>query len=249
MNNLNFDFKGKNILITGACGGIGKETAQLFYHSGAKVILTGKNQADLNSITSEFPENTYAIPCDLSKNEEVEFLVKEALSKYSKIDILVNNAGLTKDNLFLKMNISDWNEVLNVNLTSIFNLTKLVIRGMLKNRFGRIINMSSIVGYTGNAGQANYSATKAALVAMTKSIALEFASKGITANCIAPGFIKTRMTECLSDKTKEKLLEKIPMERFGNPIDVANTIAFLASDAAAYITGQTIHVNGGMAMF
>lgn len=249
MSNLNFDFTGKNILITGACGGIGRETVQLFHRSGAKIILTGKNQTDLDLITNEFPENTYSIRCDLSKKEEIESLVKEALTKYSKIDILVNNAGLTKDNLFLKMSTSDWDEVLNVNLTSIFNLTKLVVRGMLRNRFGRIINMSSIVGYTGNIGQTNYSATKAALVAMTKSIALEFASKGITANCIAPGFIKTKMTEYLSEETKEKLLEKIPIKQFGNPSDIANAVAFLASDAAAYITGQTIHVNGGMAMF
>lgn len=242
------DFTGKCALVTGATGGIGRVIVKKLHDAGATVILTDMRQETLDEFAAELKERVFAFACNLGDPADIDALVSKAEKAAGAIDILVNNAGLTKDNLFMRMKDEDWNLVLNVNLTAGFRLARAAVRGMMKRRYGRIISMASIVGVTGNPGQANYSASKAGMIAMTKCLAAEVASRGITANCVAPGFIKTAMTDALPEEAKEKLARNIPMARLGLPEDVANAVVFLASDEASYITGQTIHVNGGMAM-
>ncbi len=242
------DFTGKCALVTGATGGIGRVIVKKLHDAGATVILTDMRQEALDEYAAELKERVFAFACNLGDPADIDALVAKAEKAAGAIDILVNNAGLTKDNLFMRMKDEDWNLVLNVNLTAGFRLARAAIRGMMKRRYGRIVSMASIVGVTGNPGQANYSASKAGMIAMTKCLAAEVASRGITANCVAPGFIKTAMTDALPEEAKEKLARNIPMARLGLPEDVANAVVFLASDEASYITGQTIHVNGGMAM-
>ncbi len=243
-----FDLTGKTALVTGATGGIGGQIAKDLAANGAEVIITGRNEAALNELAKELGANAKTIACDLSKQSEVETLIAKAEEKAGKVDILINNAGLTKDTLMMRMKPEDWDEVLNVNLKAAFILSKDAIRGMIKRRFGRIISISSIVGVMGNAGQANYAASKAGLIAMSKSLALEVASRGITVNCIAPGFIATKMTDTIPEAARDALIAKIPAVRLGMPSDIAAAALFLSSDEASYITGQTLHVNGGMAM-
>ena len=242
------DFTGKCALVTGATGGIGRVIVKKLHEAGATVILTDMRQETLDEFAAELKERVFAFACNLGDPADIDALVSKAEKAAGAIDILVNNAGLTKDNLFMRMKDEDWNLVLNVNLTAGFRLARAAVRGMMKRRYGRIISMASIVGVIGNPGQANYSASKAGMIAMTKCLAAEVASRGITANCVAPGFIKTAMTDALPEEAKEKLARSIPMARLGLPEDVANAVVFLASDEASYITGQTIHVNGGMAM-
>lgn len=242
------DFTGKCALVTGATGGIGRAIVKKLHDAGATVILTDRSQETLDGFAAELKERVFAFSCDLGNPEDIEALVAKAEKAAGSVDIIVNNAGLTKDNLFMRMKDEDWDLVLNVNLTAGFRLIRAAIRGMMKRRYGRIVSMASVVGVTGNPGQANYSASKAGMIGMTKCLAAEVASRGITANCVAPGFIKTAMTDALPEEAKEKLARSIPMGRLGLPEDVANAVAFLASDEASYITGQTLHVNGGMAM-
>ena len=241
---MKIDLTGQNALITGATGGIGGAIAKMLHSLGAHVIISGTNSEKLENLGSILESNYTVIPCDLSKTDSCIDL----LASIEKLDILVCNAGITKDMLSIKMSDKDFAEVININLMSSFALNREAIKKMIKVRYGRIINISSIVGFTGNAGQANYSASKAGLVGMTKSLALEVASRNITINCIAPGFIESAMTDKLSDSQKEAVFSKIPMKRFGNADDVASGVAFLASNFANYITGQTLHINGGMAM-
>jgi len=244
------NFEGKTLLITGATGGIGRSICKLFQKQGAQLAIVGRDINKLNDFKQkELPDGdvkVYAV--DLSNENNIADLVEKVEADCGKIDVLINNAGITQDNLSLKISSEAWHKVLDTNLTSSFLLSKAVLPCMLKHRFGRIINMTSVVGVIGNAGQTNYAASKAGLIGMSKSMALEIASRGITVNCLAPGFIKTPMTDVLPEKAKEKLLDNIPMAKMGNPEDVANAAVFLASDEAGYITGQTIHVNGGMAM-
>ena len=244
------DLHGRTILITGATGGIGRGICKLFQQQGAELAIVGRDADKLETFRqSELPDGKVRIYAfDLSDENNIARLVAEVEKDCGKIDVLINNAGITKDNLSLKISSEAWHKVLDTNLTSSFLLSKAVLPCMLKHRFGRIINMTSVVGVVGNAGQSNYAASKAGLIGMSKSMALEVASRGITINCLAPGFIKTPMTDVLPDKAKEKVLENIPMAYMGTPEDVAHAALFLASDEAGYITGQTIHVNGGMVM-
>lgn len=239
-----FDLKNKNILLTGATGGIGAACAKILHNLGANLTISGTNDEKLANLANDLGENVQYKSCNLSDENEVENFINEI----EKIDILVCNAGITKDNLSIRMSSQDFDNVINVNLKSSFILNKGAIKKMIRNRWGRIINISSIVGVTGNPGQANYCASKAGLIGMSKSLALEVASRNVTINCIAPGFIETKMTDVLSDDIKEKMLSKIPMQKFGKPEDIGNMVAFLSSDLASYITGQTIHINGGMLM-
>jgi 3-oxoacyl-[acyl-carrier protein] reductase len=240
-----FLLKDRVALITGATGGIGEAIAHTFHAMGAKVVISGRNEAKLKELGDEF----IAIAADISKPGEADRLIKETIEKAGKIDILINNAGITKDTLLMRMTDEQFDDVLNTNLRACFQLCRAVITPMMKNRYGRIINMSSVIGAIGGPGQANYAASKGGIVAMTKSIAAEVASRNITANCIAPGFIKTPMTDVLTDELKDAYLKQIPAGRFGEPKDIADIAVFLASDEASYITGQTIHVNGGMVRF
>ncbi|MCP4394187.1 MAG: 3-oxoacyl-[acyl-carrier-protein] reductase [Alphaproteobacteria bacterium] len=242
------DLTGKCALITGAAGGIGAVVARKMHELGATVALTDMRAEPLEEMVKELGDRAYAFACNLGDGDAVKQLSKDVEAATDKIDILVNNAGLTRDGLFMRMKDEDWQFVLDVNLTAGFKLTREVLRGMMKRRYGRIIGLASIVGVTGNAGQANYSASKAGMIGMTKCLAAEVASRGITANCVAPGFIATPMTDKLSDDQKANLTQNIPMGTLGTPDDVTNAIVFLASSEANYITGQTIHVNGGMAM-
>jgi len=244
-----FDLTGKAALVTGATGGIGGQIAKVLAANGAEVIITGRNEAALNELAKELGAKAKIVVCDLSKQSEVETLIAKAEDKAGKVDILINNAGLTKDTLMMRMKPEDWDEVLNVNLKAAFILSKDAVRGMIKRRFGRIVSISSIVGFVGNAGQANYAASKAGLIAMSKSLALEVASRGITVNCIAPGFIATKMTDAIPESARDALIAKIPAVRLGMPSDIAAAALFLSSEEASYITGQTLHINGGMAMF
>jgi 3-oxoacyl-[acyl-carrier protein] reductase len=242
-----FDLSGKCALITGASGGIGGAIAKALYERGAKVALSGTRKEVLEKLAAELGERAIPIVCDLSSSEGIGQLAKDAEAAMGSIDILVNNAGITKDTLMIRMKDEDWQKVIDVNLTANFKLTRAVVIGMMKRRKGRIVNITSVVGVTGNAGQVNYAASKAGLIGMTKSLAVEVASRGITANCIAPGFITTAMTDVLSEDVKNKMMAVIPTERFGRPEDIAAAVVFLASDEASYMTGQTLHVNGGMA--
>lgn len=243
-----FDLTGKNALVTGASGGIGGEIAKALHSAGATVGLSGTREAPLEALAAELGERAHVLPCNLSDAEAVDALPKTAAGAMGSVDILVNNAGITRDQIFMRMSDDEWADVINVNLTSTMRLCKGVIRGMMKSRWGRIVNVSSIVGATGNPGQANYAASKAGMVGMSKSIAYEVASRGITVNCIAPGFIATAMTEKLTDDQKEKINVQIPAGRMGTPEEIAAAALYLSSDQAAYVTGTTLHVNGGMAM-
>lgn len=243
-----FDLTGKTALITGATGGIGGEIAKALHAQGATVALSGRNKDKLEALVADLGGNVHTIIADLSTSEGIAALVKDTEEAMGQIDILVNNAGLTRDNLSMRMKDEEWQEVLDVNLTAPFMLAKMCQRGMMKRRFGRIINISSVVGTTGNPGQCNYVASKAGMMGWTKAMAMEIASRGITVNCVAPGFIATAMTEALTDDQKQKINTTIPMGRMGAPTEIASAVAYLASDEAAYVTGATIHVNGGMAM-
>ena len=242
------DLKGKKVLVTGASGGIGKAIAIELSSNGADLCLTGRNKSELESLQKLIGGNCQIIISDLSKSEGIDELANSAQEKMGQIDILINNAGITRDNLFMRMSEEDWNEVINVNLNSIFKLTKQLIKGMIKRRYGRIINITSVIGVAGGAGQSNYSASKAGIIAMSKSLAQEVGSRSVTVNSIAPGFIETNMTAELSDDRKEEILHSISLGRLGKPDDIAGAVCFLASDKASYITGQTIHINGGMLM-
>ena len=243
-----FDLEGKKALITGASGGIGKEIANVLIEHNAEVCISGRNLDELNALKELLGEKCHVVTCDLSKKDEIIELIKKTDKVLGHIDILINNAGITKDNIFLRMSESEWEDVLNVNLNSTFSILKLITKGMIKRRYGRIINISSVVGVTGGAGQANYSASKAGLIGLTKSLSQEVATRNITVNCIAPGFIETPMTEQLDDKRKDAILNSIPMNRIGTPEDLSSAIIFLASQESSYITGQTIHINGGLYM-
>jgi len=243
-----FDLEGKKALITGASGGIGKEIAKVLIEHNAEVCISGRNHEELNALKKSLGKKCHVVTCDLSKKDEIIELVKKADEFMGYIDILVNNAGITKDNIFLRMSENEWEDVLNVNLNSTFNILKLITKGMVKRKYGRIINISSVVGVTGGAGQVNYSASKAGLIGLTKSLSQEIATRNITVNCIAPGFIETPMTEKLDDKRKDAILNSIPMNRIGKPKDLSSAIIFLASQESSYITGQTLHINGGLYM-
>ena len=243
-----FDLEGKKALITGASGGIGKEIANVLIEHNAEVCISGRNLDELNALKELLGEKCHVVTCDLSKKDEIIELIKKTDKVLGHIDILINNAGITKDNIFLRMSESEWEDVLNVNLNSTFSILKLITRGMIKRRYGRIINISSVVGVTGGAGQVNYSASKAGLIGLTKSLSQEVATRNITVNCIAPGFIETPMTEQLDDKRKDAILNSIPINRIGTPKDLSSAVIFLASQESSYITGQTIHINGGMYM-
>lgn len=243
-----FDLTGKNALITGASGGIGGEIAKALYNAGATVALSGTRVEPLNALAAELGDRAHVLPCNLSDAEAVTALPKQAAEAMGSVDILVNNAGVTRDNLFMRMSDEEWSSVIDINLTSTMRLCKGVMRGMMKSRWGRIINISSVVGATGNPGQGNYAASKAGMVGMSKSIAYEVASRGITVNCVAPGFIETAMTDKLTDDQKSGILGQIPSGRMGKPAEIGASVLFLASDEAAYLTGTTLHVNGGMAM-
>ena len=238
--------KNKNIILTGSTGGIGMSILEKLVNSGANVIATGTNEEKLKSITTKFA-NVITKKFDISNHQEIEKFIDDCYDDLDKkIDVIINNAGITKDNLSIRMNKNEWDQVLNINLTSTFLLSKCVIRKMIKANEGKIINITSIVAHTGNLGQSNYSASKAAVLGMSKSLALEYAKKNIKVNCISPGFITSNMTDKINEKQKEIMMSKIPLARFGNPSDVANTALFLCSDLSNYITGETIHVNGGM---
>ncbi|MGB7261230.1 MAG: 3-oxoacyl-ACP reductase FabG [Albidovulum sp.] len=243
-----FDLTGKSALVTGASGGIGGEIARVLHGAGAVVALSGTREAPLQALAAELGARAHVLPCNLSDAEAVEALPKAAIAAMGAVDILVNNAGITRDNLFMRMSDEEWLSVLNVNLTSTFRLCRGVLRPMMKARWGRIINVTSIVGTTGNPGQGNYAAAKAGLTGMSKSLAHEVASRGITVNCIAPGFIATAMTDKLTDEQKGKISAQIPAGRMGAPEEIAAAALYLASAEAAYVTGATLHVNGGMDM-
>ncbi len=243
-----FDLTGKSALVTGASGGIGSEIARALHAQGATVALSGTRKEALDGLASELGERTHVLPCNLSDGEAVDALPKQAEEAMGGMDILINNAGLTRDNIFMRMKDEEWEEVLRVNLTAAFRLSRGVMRGMMKRRWGRIIGITSVVGVTGNPGQANYAASKAGMIGMTKSIAQEVASRNITANCIAPGFIGSAMTDALNEDQKVRILATIPAARLGDAREIASAAVYLASDEAAYVTGQTLHVNGGMAM-
>ena len=243
-----FDLTGKNALITGASGGIGGDIARALHAAGATVALSGTREEPLKALADELGERAYVLPCNLSDSEAVDALPKQAAEAMGSVDILVNNAGITRDNLFMRMKDEEWQSVLDVNLTSTMRLCRGVLRGMMKSRWGRIINISSIVGATGNPGQANYAASKAGMVGMSKSLAHEVANRGITVNAIAPGFIATAMTDKLTDDQKANILGQVPAGRMGDSKEIAAAVLYLASAEAAYVTGSTLHVNGGMAM-
>lgn len=243
-----FDLTGKNALVTGATGGIGASIAKALHAQGATVAISGRNEAKLNELASELQTRVVICPADLSSLAGVDALVSDAETKLGSIDILVNNAGLTRDNLSMRMKPEEWDEVIAVNMTATFNLAKAVQRGMMKRRFGRIINIASVVGVMGNPGQCNYVASKAGMIGWSKAMAQEIASRNITVNCVAPGFIATAMTDVLTDDQKATINAKIPMARMGSADDIAAAVSYLASNEAGYVTGTTIHVNGGMVM-
>ncbi len=243
-----FDLSGKSALVTGASGGIGADIARTLHGAGASVGLSGTRVEPLEALAAELGDRAHVLPCNLGDGGAVEALPKQAAEAMGGVDILVNNAGITRDNLFMRMSLEEWDEVLSVNLRSAMILSKGVIRGMMKARWGRIVNISSIVGATGNPGQANYAASKAGLVGMSKSLAYEVASRGITVNAVAPGFITTAMTDKLTDEQKAGILAQVPAGRMGEPAEIAAAVLFLASEEAGYVTGATLHINGGMAM-
>ena len=243
-----FDLTGKTALVTGATGGIGGAIARALHGQGATVALSGTRRDVLDQLAGELGERTHVLPCNLADQDAVEALVPQAEAAMGKLDVLVANAGITRDNLLIQLSDEAWNEVIAVNLTATFKLTRAAVKGMMRRRTGRIIAITSVVGVSGNAGQSNYTAAKAGMIGMVKSIAQEYAKRGVTANCIAPGFIATAMTDKLNDKQREAILARVPAGRLGEGMDVAAAAVYLASDEAAYVTGQTLHVNGGMAM-
>ena len=242
------NLENKKIIITGATGGIGNSIVKRLSDAGAKILATGTRIEKLEELKSKY-NNIDILKFDISKGEEIEEFIENATKQLGGgLDCLINNAGITQDNLAIRMNIDEWKKVIDVNLTSTFLLSKFAVKKMLKNKYGKIINITSVVGHTGNLGQANYTASKAGIVAMSKSLAIEYAKKNININCISPGFIKTEMTDKIEEKFKEAIISKIPSSRLGEPEDVANAVLFLASDQSNYINGETIHVNGGMYM-
>ncbi len=243
-----FDLSGKTALVTGASGGIGAEIARALHHAGATVGLSGTRVDPLNALAADLTDRVHVLPCNLSDMSAVDALPKQAAEAMGGLDILVNNAGITRDNLFMRMSEDEWQSVLDVNLTATMRLCKGAIRGMMKARWGRIINVSSIVGATGNPGQANYAASKAGMIGMSKSLAYEVAGRGITVNAIAPGFIATAMTDKLTDDQKASIMTQIPAGRMGDATEIAAAAVYLASAEAGYVTGATLHINGGMAM-
>jgi 3-oxoacyl-[acyl-carrier protein] reductase len=243
-----FDLTGKTALVTGASGGIGSDIARALHKQGATVALSGTRREALDALAGELGQRVHVLPCNLSDGAAVDALPKQAEEAMGGLDILVNNAGLTRDNLFMRMKDEEWDEVLRVNLTAAFRLSRASLRGMMKRRYGRIIGITSVVGVMGNPGQGNYAASKAGMIGMTKSLAQEVASRNITANCVAPGFIRSAMTDALNEEQKARIMGTIPAGRLGEASEVAAAVVFLSSQEAAYVTGQTIHVNGGMAM-
>lgn len=243
-----FDLTGKIALVTGASGGIGGAIAQRLHAQGATVVLSGTRTEALEALAGEFGERVHVMTCNLANEGEASALVGRVEEEMGQLDVLVNNAGLTRDGLAMRMKNEDWREVLEVNLTAAFRLSKAALKGMMKRRWGRIIGISSIVGVTGNPGQANYVASKAGLIGMSKALAQEVATRGITVNCVAPGMIETPMTDALNEQQRARLLAVIPMQRLGKTDEIASAVVYLASEEAAYVTGQTLHVNGGMAM-
>ena len=243
-----FDLTGKGALVTGATGGIGWAIAEALHAQGAKVAISGTRAERLEELAAKLGSRVFVLPCDLRDRAAVVKLAEDAETALGQVDILVNNAGITHDNLFMRMKDEEWDDVIAVNLTSVFILTRYILRNMMRRRAGRIVNIASISGVLGNPGQPNYAASKAGLVGMTKSLAREVSSRGITANCIAPGFISTPMTNALTPKQTEAIAAAIPAQKFGKPEDVAAAVVFLASDEAGYVTGETMHINGGMVM-
>jgi 3-oxoacyl-[acyl-carrier protein] reductase len=243
-----FELTGKTALVTGATGGIGGGIARALHRQGAVVAISGTRREALDALAGELKERVHVLPCNLADKEQVEALVPQTEEAMGKLDILVANAGITKDNLFVQLRDEDWDSVIDINLTATFRLSRAAMKTMMRRRFGRIIGITSVVGVTGNPGQGNYTAAKAGMIGMMKSIAKEYARRGVTANCIAPGFIATAMTDKLNDKQREAILQMVPANRLGTPDDVAAAVVYLASDEAGYVTGQTLHVNGGMAM-
>ena len=243
-----FDLSGKCALVTGASGGIGRAIAEALHAQGATLVLSGTRREALDELAAHLGERAHVVPTNLSDIASVEALIPAAEAAAAPIDILVNNAGVTRDNLFMRMRDEEWDQVIAVNLSAGFRLARACLKGMMRRRYGRIIAVTSVVGTMGNAGQANYAASKAGMVGLTKSLAAEAATRNVTANCIAPGFIETPMTDVLNEKQKTAILGNVPMQRLGTPADVAACAVFLASAEAAYVTGQTLHVNGGMAM-
>jgi 3-oxoacyl-[acyl-carrier protein] reductase len=242
-----FNLTGKTALVTGATGGIGGAVARALAAQGARVAVSGTRREVLDQLAGELA-GAVALPCDLDDKDAVEALVPQAEAALGQLDILVANAGITRDNLFVALKDEDWEQVLNVNLTATFRLARAAVKGMMRRRFGRVIGITSVVGVTGNPGQSNYTAAKAGMIGMFKSIGKEYAKRGVTANCVAPGFIATPMTDKLNEKQREAILAMVPAGRLGSGADVAAAVVYLASDEAAYVTGQTLHVNGGMAM-
>ena len=241
------DLKNKNIIVTGATGGIGNSIVQRLNDYGANILASGTKDEKLKELKSKY-ENIKILKFDISQNNKIEEFIENASRELGGIDCIVNNAGITQDNLSIRMSLEEWKKVIDINLTSTFLMSKFAIKKMLKNKKGKIINITSVVGHTGNVGQANYTASKAGIVAMSKSLALEYAKKNINVNCISPGFIKTAMSDKIDDKFKEIIISKIPSARLGEPEDIANAVLFLASDLSNYINGETLHVNGGMYM-
>ena len=242
------DLKDKNIIVTGASGGIGGSIVKKFYDYGSNILATGTRVEKLEELKSKF-KNLKTLKFDISQTDKIESFIEEATNELGgNLDCIINNAGITKDNLAIRMSIEEWRKVLDINLTSTFLMSKFAIKKMLKNKSGKIINITSIVGHTGNLGQSNYTASKAGIIAMSKSLSVEYAKKNININCVSPGFIKTAMTDKIDEKFKDILLSKIPSARFGEPDDIANAVLFLASNLSDYINGETLHVNGGMYM-
>ncbi len=243
-----FDLTGKTALVTGATGAIGEAIARALHGQGATVAISGTRREVLDKLAGDLGGRVHVLPCDLADGAAVEALVPAAEEKMERLDVLVANAGVNRDNLFVQISDADWDKVIAVNLTATFKLARAAVKGMMRRRFGRVIGITSVVGFTGNPGQGNYAASKAGLVGMVKSIAWEYARRNVTANCIAPGLITSAMTDRLNDKQREAILTRIPAGKLGTPADVAAAAVYLASDEAQYITGQTVHVNGGMAM-
>jgi 3-oxoacyl-[acyl-carrier protein] reductase len=244
-----FDLDGRKALVTGATGGIGGAIARALHTRGAIVTLSGTRRSALDELASSLGERVHIVEANLSDKDSVEALVPAAEAAMDGLDILVNNAGVTRDNLFMRMKDEEWDTVLAVNLTASFRLSRAAVKGMMRRRHGRIVNIGSVVGSTGNPGQGNYAASKAGLIGMTKALAAEVASRNITVNCVAPGFIESPMTDALNEKQREAILGTVPMGRLGQGGEIASAVVYLASDEAAYVTGHTLHVNGGMAMF
>ncbi|PSC05694.1 beta-ketoacyl-ACP reductase [Alsobacter soli] len=243
-----FDLTGKTALVTGASGGIGGAVARALHGQGATVAISGTRREALEGLAGDLGERVHVITANLSDKDSVEALVPDAEKAMGQLDILVNNAGVTRDNLFMRMKDEEWDQVIRVNLEASFRLMRAAVKGMMRKRWGRIVSITSVVGTTGNPGQGNYAASKAGLVGMSKSLAAEVASRNITVNCVAPGFIETAMTDVLNEKQKESILGTVPMGRLGTGAEIASAVVYLASQEASYVTGQTLHVNGGMAM-